>query len=141
MPTTTDGPEPYDRAMRSYASARSRARVSTALRPGHVLAALAVAALVLAACAPATLADGSVRLRPERHGDAWVVSVPPGAAGRSLVIARAFTRSVTVPRGFVPPPGTCRIWHRDRPPALQPAFGPCRVLELNVPAGSYLIRG
>lgn len=124
-------PEPYAPRGRALLS-RSRLRV---------LATLTLAALLLAACAPATLADGAVRLRPERQGEAWVVTVPPTAVGRSLVIARPLARTVTVPRGFVPPPGTCRVWHPGRAPALQPAFGPCPALEHGVPSGAYLIRG
>lgn len=104
---------------------------------------LACALALLAACAPALgrQADGSVVVRAERAGDGWYASVPAADAGRALVIRRAWAADVHVPRGFVPPPGTCRLWQPELPPARQAPFGPCPSGEPDVPARAYLIAG
>jgi hypothetical protein len=106
--------------------------------------ALGIAALLVVlavGCAPGLRADGSVAVRPARAGDGWLVEVPQQYVGRALVIRRPLAASVTVPRGFVPPPGLCRLWRPDRSPALQEPFGPCPVGVPGVPAGAYLIKG
>ena len=97
----------------------------------------------LAACMPTTglQSDGSVVLRAERSGDGWSVSVPEALVGRTLTLTRPFGASVTVPRGFAPPPGLCRSWRPGVAPALQTPFEPCPALDHGVPAGVYLIRG
>lgn len=108
------------------------------------LLALACAAVVaLAACAPATglQRDGSVVVRAERAGAGWEASVPPAHVARTLVVTRPWARPVEVPRGFVPPPGTCRVWRVDLAPALQSPFGPCPFGTPDVPSDAYLIRG
>jgi hypothetical protein len=92
-------------------------------------------------CAPGLQADGSVAVRAVRAGDGWLVEVPQRYVGRALVMQRPLARSVHVPRGFVPPPGTCRLWRPQVSPALQEPFGPCPPGEPTVPAGAYLIRG
>lgn len=46
-----------------------------------------------------------------------------------------------VPKGHMPPPGSCRVWHPGRPPGHQPPPGPCDRLQYEVPPGAYLIRG
>ncbi len=105
--------------------------------------ALACALALLAACAPALgrQSDGSVAVRAERAGDGWYAAVPAADTGRALVIRRAWATDVHVPRGFVPPPGTCRLWRPELPPARQAPFGPCPSGEPDVPAGAYLIAG
>ncbi len=109
------------------------------------LAALAPACLLalLVACAPAfgRQADGSVVVRAEPAGEGWYAAVPQADVGRALVIRRAWAADVYVPRGFAPPPGTCRLWQPELPPARQAPFGPCPSGEPDVPAGTYLIAG
>ena len=109
------------------------------------LAALAPACLLalLVACAPAfgRQADGSVVVRAEPAGEGWYAAVPQADVGRALVIRRAWAADVYVPRGFAPPPGTCRWWQPELPPARQAPFGPCPSGEPDVPAGAYLIAG
>ena len=113
------------------------------LRSRHAVVGLLLAALlVLAGCAPPGLqADGSVAVRPVRAGDGWLVEVPQQYVGRALEVRRPLARTVLVPRGFVPPPGTCRLWRPDRSPALQEPFAPCPPGAPVVPAGAYLIKG
>lgn len=45
-----------------------------------------------------------------------------------------------VPRGYLPPPGQCRIWYDNRPPARQPPPGDCSELSGRLPEGARLIR-
>lgn len=101
------------------------------------------ALLLVAACAPTTglQSDGSVVVRAERAGAGYQASVPQVYVGRALVITRPWARPVLVPRGFVPPPSTCRVWRVDVSPALQAPFGPCPSGPIEVPANAYLIRG
>lgn len=120
--------------------------MTNAPRPAsRALRALAAAALValVAGClpAPGLQADGSVLVHAERAGDGWVAEVPVGLAGRALEVRRPFAAPVVVPRGFVPPPGTCRTWRPNVAPALQTPFEACPTLDPAVPAGAYLIRG
>jgi hypothetical protein len=107
------------------------------------LLALACAVVALAACAPATglQPDGSVVVRAERAGAGWEASVPPTLVARALVITRPWARPVEVPRGFVPPPGTCRVWRANLAPALQTPFERCPFGTPDVPTDAYLIRG
>jgi hypothetical protein len=42
-----------------------------------------------------------------------------------------------IPPGHYPPPGTCRVWHLDRPPSQQP---PPTSRDVRVPPGAMLIR-
>lgn len=104
---------------------------------------MACALALLAGCAPGLgrQADGSVVVRAERAGEGWYAVVPKTEAGRALVIRRSWAADVHVPRGFAPPPGTCRLWQPDLPPARQAPFGPCPSDEPDVPAGAYLIAG
>ena len=45
-----------------------------------------------------------------------------------------------IPKGHLPPPGLCRIWHPGTPPGLQPPPGNCAVLSRQVPPGAWLIK-
>ena len=53
----------------------------------------------------------------------------------------AAPRSLNIPKGHYPPPGSCRIWFPDRPAGQQPPPGRCDELHYQVPPGAYLIRG
>lgn len=44
-----------------------------------------------------------------------------------------------IPRGYVPPPGRCRIWLPGVPAGRQGYAGPCGRLERRVPAGGWLL--
>ena len=46
-----------------------------------------------------------------------------------------------IPPGHMPPPGECRIWHRDLPPGQQPPPGKCEELQYRVPPNAFLVRG
>lgn len=65
-------------------------------------------------------------------GTPGIVAVEPGYSA---------AQDVTVPPGYLPPPGMCRIWYPDRPPGQQPDPGDCEELRFHVPRGTALIRG
>jgi hypothetical protein len=100
---------------------------------------LAAASLLLVGCAPA--ADGTVTIRPVERDGVWVVSVAPTQVGRALQVRHSVLRSLTIPRGFVPPPGMCRVWRAGVAPGRQAPIGNCGMLERQAPAGTYLIYG
>lgn len=120
----------------------ANASLRAALVRVRPLAAVAVL-LLLSACMPTTglQGDGSVVLRVERAGNGWSAEVPAAYVGRTLLLTRPFAASVSVPRGFAPPPGLCRSWRPGVAPAQQAPFEPCPPEGQDVPAGVYLIRG
>lgn len=72
---------------------------------------------------------------PEDHQDVGPQThIEPGA-----VIPQ--TAGSPIPKGHLPPPGSCRVWFPDRPPGHQPPPGPCEALQHQVPPGAALIRG
>lgn len=73
---------------------------------------------------------------------------PPDAHGADVRYGgyydHAYARRVSygrlpVPRGHLPPPGSCRVWLPGVPPGHQPAPGSCAVLERRVPPGGWLL--
>jgi uncharacterized protein len=84
-------------------------------------------------------------LRGERDGcGADVSCIAVVYAGRIEALNRPFARDaarrhqIEIPAGHFPPPGTCRLWHPDRPPGQQPPPTSC---DVQVPRGAILIRG
>ncbi len=57
----------------------------------------------------------------------------------SWKIPRGYTSKPKIPKGHLPPPGMCRIWHPGTPPGLQPPPGNCAALSRQVPPGAWLI--
>jgi hypothetical protein len=47
--------------------------------------------------------------------------------------------TLDVPPGHLPPPGKCRIWFPGDPPGHQPKARPCREIEREAPAGSWIL--
>ena len=64
-----------------------------------------------------------------------------GCAMPVTVPGPAPVEQVKVPAGHMPPPGKCRIWHRDREPDQQPPVGECNDLRNRVPADAVLVVG
>lgn len=48
-------------------------------------------------------------------------------------------RTVRVPRGHYPPPGTCRVWYAGRPPGHQPRPVRCDRLYGRAPYGAFIL--
>jgi hypothetical protein len=46
---------------------------------------------------------------------------------------------IRVPRGHLPPPGSCKLWYRDTPPGQQPPPIGCDLAPDDVPDGAVLI--
>ena len=77
------------------------------------------------------------------HGKAYYEE-PVYAAYGGVAYEPAYARRVSygrlpVPRGHLPPPGSCRVWLPGVPPGHQPPAGPCRAMSRRVPAGAWLI--
>lgn len=45
-----------------------------------------------------------------------------------------------IPKGHMPPPGSCRIWYPGRPPGQQPPPFKCGVGRLRIPLGAFLVQ-
>ena len=120
----------------------SRARRS---RWAARLLAVLAAVLVLGACAPIVVTDGTtsgvVRVTAQSSGAIRVVSVPDERPREGVEVARGDGRSFEIPPGHYPPPGECRIWRPGVPPGQQEAPGRCSELERRVPPGAVLVRG
>lgn len=50
-------------------------------------------------------------------------------------------RANAVPAEYIPSPGKCRIWYKDRTPQQQPAQGDCDTLKQNIPENAVLLKG
>lgn len=113
--------------------------------PSNVAAWLAVA--LLTGCSGTFGAD-----RDGVYVDADPIVIDPGeivvtadgevVAPEGVVVTasreRGSSGTYKVPPGHYPPPGSCRVWYRDRSPGHQPPPGSCNV---RVPRGAVLIRG
>ena len=49
--------------------------------------------------------------------------------------------SSAVPAEYIPSPGFCRIWYKNRTPEQQPAQGDCDKLKQNVPENAVQLKG
>lgn len=49
--------------------------------------------------------------------------------------------SSAVPAEYIPSPGFCRIWYKDRTPEQQPAQGDCETLKQKIPENAVLLKG
>jgi len=81
---------------------------------------LVAGSLMLGSCAPVV-----VNNQPEDS--------EPEYLGISL------SSSLDIPPGFLPPPGECRIWNREKPAVQQQPPGSCDRLVHQVPTGAWLI--
>lgn len=66
---------------------------------------------------------------------------PPGSTGPSVAYepTGVFPTALHIPKGHLPPPGSCRIWYPNLPPGQQPPPGNCAELASRVPAGAWLL--
>lgn len=84
---------------------------------------MAAAAVTITACAPTPVVQA-----PQ----------PSGRPSRGYGAANS-ERTLGIPPGQLPPPGSCRIWFPGRPPGHQPAAGRCDDLASRVPPGAWLV--
>lgn len=49
--------------------------------------------------------------------------------------------SSAVPAEYIPSPGFCRIWYKNRTPEQQPDQGDCETLKQNIPENAVLLKG
>jgi hypothetical protein len=92
----------------------------------RLLRATPLMALAAAACATVTARPGPYPSRPTADRPANVDHRGPA-------------RTLGVPPGHLPPPGSCAIWFPGEPPGHQPAPGDCALLATRVPAGAWLL--
>lgn len=65
-----------------------------------------------------------------------------GCAAYSVVNSDRYSGSSSaVPAEYIPSPGFCRIWYKNRTPEQQPAQGDCDKLKQNVPDNAVLLKG
>lgn len=94
------------------------------LTTGLILAAL----LAAAGCAGVSI--------EARGGVSTGAPTGPAAAPSSEPVP---PEKLGVPRGHLPPPGECRVWHPGDPPGHQPAPGKCDDLSGRVGPGDWLL--
>lgn len=68
-------------------------------------------------------------------------AAPAGAQVRSLLPASRQKAADSVPRAYLPPPGMCRIWLDNVPPAQQPAPTDCPAAIRRKPQNARVIFG
>ncbi len=49
------------------------------------------------------------------------------------------TRFIRIPRGHLPPPGSCRLWHFGRPAGHQPPPASCHVLRHRLSGDAFIL--
>lgn len=65
-----------------------------------------------------------------------------GCAAYSVVNSDRYSGSSSaVPAEYIPSPGFCRIWYKNRTPEQQPAQGDCETLKQNIPENAVLLKG
>ena len=64
---------------------------------------------------------------------------PPAAAERERDTTR--NSASAIPRQYMPPPGMCRIWLKDVPPAQQPAPTDCATAIRKRPSNGRVVFG
>ena len=50
-------------------------------------------------------------------------------------------RGPHIPRSYIPPRGTCRIWYTDVAPADQPGVESCVGIASRLPDGAFVVYG
>jgi hypothetical protein len=91
---------------------------------------LALLASFLGSCAPLVIARAPFPY-PEK-----------GEQGRKKPKERGSwsLHALGIPKGHMPPPGSCRIWYPGRPPGQQPPPFKCGLGRLSVPLGAFLVQ-
>lgn len=70
------------------------------------------------------------------------VALLSGCAAYSVVNTDRYGGSSSaVPAEYIPSPGFCRIWYKNRTPEQQPPQGDCDDLKQNVPDNAVLLKG
>ena len=64
----------------------------------------------------------------------------PGPEKRGEKERELSLNALRIPKGHLPPPGSCRIWYPGRPPGHQPPPFKCGVGRLSIPLGAYLVQ-
>lgn len=71
-----------------------------------------------------------------------VLLIMSGCAAYSVVNSDRYSGSSSaVPAEYIPSPGFCRIWYKDRAAEQQPAQGDCNTLKDNIPENAVLLKG
>lgn len=63
----------------------------------------------------------------------------PGPEGREKK-GEWSLHALGIPKGHMPPPGSCRIWYPGRPPGHQPPPVKCGAGRLRIPLGTFLVQ-
>ena len=75
----------------------------------------------------------------------WILAVAGVLGGCSVVLTAQAPpyplgeEVYDIPRGQMPPPGSCRVWHPGEPPGQQPPPGDCDELREAVPRDAWLL--
>lgn len=80
---------------------------------------------LLGSCAPIIISRAPFPVpRPEKNGERGELSL----------------HALGIPKGHMPPPGSCRIWYPGRPPGHQPPPFKCGAGGFRMPLGAFLVQ-
>lgn len=93
-------------------------------------------------CASALVAAGTLSAAPAAALGAQVKLPPPSKSSPVKPLApKGDRRDPDVPPAYRPPPGMCRVWLQNVPPAQQPAATDCATAVRNRPANGRVLFG
>jgi len=71
-----------------------------------------------------------------------ILAAMSSCAAYSVVNSDRYSGSSSaVPAEYIPSPGFCRIWYKNRAPEQQPAQGDCETLKHDIPENAVLLKG
>jgi hypothetical protein len=68
-----------------------------------------------------------------------VIANPPDKGGKDSGRSYPSYRTLNIPNGHLPPPGSCRVWYPGKPPGQQPPPSSCSQALRDLKPGAWII--